>query len=90
MLRVLWRTITLPVVLVLCILELLLTLVLKVSSIGAGIFISLMGVLIILGIVNGMWLQVGILAIIVVAGMILLFGAATMVAVIGGVKEILK
>lgn len=90
MLRGLWRIITLPVVLILSVLELLLTLVLKVTTIGAGIFMTLMGVLIIFGIVNGMWLQVGILAVIVVVGMILLFGAATMVAVIGGVKEILR
>lgn len=75
---------------VLSVLELLLTLVLKVTTIGAGIFMTLMGVLIILAIVNGMWLQVGILAVIVVVGMILLFGAATMVAVIGGVKEMLR
>lgn len=90
MLKILRGVITFPIVLVLSILELVLTLVLKVSTIGAGIFIALMGVLIILAIVNGMWLQVGILAAIVVVGMILLYGAATMVAVIGGMKVMLR
>lgn len=62
----------------------------KLGSVVAGVFTLIFGIIAVLILINKMWLQLGILALIYAAMMVVLFAAAEVQAWIGAATDLLR
>ncbi len=74
--RVLNNLVLFPLRVVLSALQFILNIFIKIECLVAGIVLVFLGICAVLSLINGMWLQLGIFAMIIVAVLILLFISA--------------
>ena len=74
--RVLNNLVLFPLRVVLSVLQFIINIFIKIECLVAGIVLVFLGICAILSLINGMWLQLGIFAMIIVAVLILLFISA--------------
>ena len=74
--RVLAKVLVFPLVIVLSLAGLAVRVAIKLGSVVAGVCTLIFGILAVLVLINKMWLQLGILALIYAAMMVVLFAAA--------------
>ena len=84
--RALFRTITTPLIVVLTIMEWVLKLTMKVSTVAAGLFVNVLLICMIISIFNRHWEAFGLLVLFLVAGLVLVYGYATVLYLIGEIK----
>ena len=84
--RALFRIIILPLIVVLTIIEWVLKLTMKVGNVAAGLFINVLLICMIISICNRHWDTFGLLALFMVVGLVLVYGYATVLYLIGEIK----
>ena len=87
--RVLAKVLVFPLVIVLSLAGLAVRVAIKLGSVVAGVCTLIFGILAVLVLINKMWLQLGILALIY-AAMVVLFAAAEVQAWIGAATDLLR
>lgn len=80
--KLLLTIIMLPLMIIIEIVELLLKLIVKISTVVIGLFFNVVFICMIIAICTGQWSSLGILVIIAVAGFILVYGNATLLYLI--------
>ena len=88
--RVLAKVLVFPLVIVLSLAGLVVRVAIKLGSVVAGVCTLIFGILAILVLINKMWLQLGILALIYAAMMVVLFVAAEVQVWIDVATDLLK
>lgn len=88
--RVLAKVLVFPLVIVLSLVGLAVRVAIKLGSVVAGVCTLIFGILAVLVLINKMWLQLGILALIYAAMMVVLFAAAEVQAWIGAATDLLR
>ena len=88
--RVLAKVLVFPLVIVLSLAGLVVRVAIKLGSVVAGVCTLIFGILAILVLINKMWLQLGILALIYAAMMVVLFAAAEVQVWIDVATDLLK
>lgn len=88
--RVLAKVLVFPLVIVLSLVGLVVRVAIKLGSVVAGVCTLIFGILAILVLINKMWLQLGILALIYAAMMVVLFAAAEVQVWIDVATDLLK
>lgn len=88
--RVLAKVLVFPLVIVLSLAGLAVRVAIKLGSVVAGVCTLIFGILAVLVLINKMWLQLGILALIYAAMMIVLFAAAEVQVWIDVATDLLK
>lgn len=88
--RVLAKVLVFPLVIVLSPAGLAVRVAIKLGSIVAGLFTLIFGIIAVIVLINKMWLQLGILALIYAAMMIVLFAAAEVQVWIDVATDLLK
>lgn len=84
--RALFRIIISPLIVVLTIMEWVLKLTMKVGNVAAGLFINVFLICMIISICNQHWEAFGLLVLFMVAGLVLVYGYATVLYLIGEIK----
>ena len=84
--RALFRIITTPLIVVLTIMEWVLKLTMKVSNVAVGLFINVLVICMIISTFNRNWDAFGLLVLFMVAGLVLVYGYATVLYLIGEIK----
>ena len=88
--RVLAKVLVFPLVIVLSFVGLAVRVAIKLGSVVAGVCTLIFGILAVLVLINKMWLQLGILALIYAAMMVVLFAAAEVQVWIDVATDLLK
>ena len=84
--RALFRIIISSLIVVLTIIEWVLKLTMKVGNVAAGLFINVLLICMIISLCNRHWETVGLLALFMVVGLVLVYGYATVLYLIGEIK----
>ena len=84
--RALFRIITFPLIVVLTVIEWVLKLTMKVGNMAAGLFINVLLICMIISICTRHWEAFGLLVLFMVAGLVLVYGYATVLYFIGEIK----
>ena len=84
--RALFRIITFPLIVVLTVIEWVLKLTMKVGNMAAGLFVNVLLICMIISICNRHWDTFGLLVFFMVAGLVLVYGYATILYLIGEIK----
>lgn len=84
--RALFRIIISPLIVVLTIIEWVLKLTMKVGNVAAGLFINVLLFCMIISICNRHWDTFGLLALFMVVGLVMVYGYATVLYLIGEIK----
>ena len=88
--RVLLFIVTLPLMIVFVMAEWLLKMSVKVSTVVVGLFFNILFICMVIAICTGQWSSLGILVIVAVGGLILVYGNATLLYLIGEARAYLK
>jgi len=88
--RVLAKVLVFPLVIALSLIGLAVRIAIKLGSVVAGVCTLIFGILAFLVLINKMWLQLGILALIYAAMMVVLFAAAEVQVWIDVATDLLK
>jgi len=88
--RVLLSIVTLPLMIVFVMAEWLLKMSVKVSTVVVGLFFNILLICMVIAICTGQWRSLGILVIVAVGGLILVYGNATLLYLIGEARAYLK
>ena len=88
--RVLAKVLVFPLVIVLSLVGLAVRVAIKLGSVVAGVCTLIFGILAVLVLINKLWLQLGILALIYAAMMVVLFAAAEVQVWIDVATDLLK
>ena len=88
--RVLLYIVTLPLMIVFVMAEWLLKMSVKVSTVVVGLFFNILLICMVIAICTGQWSSLGILVIVAVGGLILVYGNATLLYLIGEARAYLK
>lgn len=88
--RVIKKVLAFPVIVLLTILNWILHLIIKAESLVSAVGLIVIGICIVLAIVNKMWLQLGIFALVLVAGIVIVLLSAELVIRVERVRDRLK
>lgn len=88
--KVLLSIVTLPLMIVFVMVEWLLKLSVKISTVVVGLFFNILLICMVIAICTSQWNSLGILVIVAVVGLILVYGNATLLYLIGEARAYVK